>query len=142
VKFPQGLPPSTAGNLKSLFGVPVPAGIDPSTVMAVHPTQLYEVTLMLGAFFVLWRLRRAHHPIGWLFGVYLVFAGVERFLIEIVRAKDDRFLGPFTVAQLTSVLLVAAGIVLVTKWRQGPDVDPGPYLKTLTPEAAARKAAA
>ena len=142
VKFPHGLPPSTAGNLKSLFGVPVPAGIDPNTVMAVHPTQLYEVALMLGAFFVLWRLRRANHPIGWLFGVYLVFAGVERFLIEILRAKDDRFLGPFTVAQLTSVLLVAVGVVLVTKWRRGPDVDPGPYLKTLTPQPVARKAAA
>ncbi|HEY4649376.1 MAG TPA: prolipoprotein diacylglyceryl transferase family protein, partial [Gemmatimonadales bacterium] len=32
VKFPQGLPPSTAGNLHQLFGVPVPAGIDPMTV--------------------------------------------------------------------------------------------------------------
>ena len=27
---------------------------------------------------------------GWRFGVYLVLAGAERFLIEFVRAKDDR----------------------------------------------------
>jgi hypothetical protein len=26
--------------------------------------------------------------------VYLLFAGVERFLIEFLRAKDDRLLGP------------------------------------------------
>jgi prolipoprotein diacylglyceryltransferase len=29
-----------------------------------------------------------------------------------VRAKDDRFLGPFTIAQLISVLLMIVGIVL------------------------------
>ncbi len=45
VAFPQGLPPSTAGNLAA-FGVSVPAGVDPSTVLAVHPTQLYETLLM------------------------------------------------------------------------------------------------
>jgi phosphatidylglycerol:prolipoprotein diacylglycerol transferase len=141
IKFPEGLPRSTAGNLHTLFGVPIPAGTPPGTVMAVHPTQLYETALMLGAFFVLWRLRRANHPIGWLFGLYLIFAGVERFLIEILRAKDDRFLGPFTLAQLTSVILVLIGVTLVTRWRRGPEVDPGPYLKGAT-EPVARKAAA
>ena len=35
-----------------------------------------------------------------------MFAGIERFLVEILRAKDDRLLGPFTLAQLTSVILV------------------------------------
>jgi phosphatidylglycerol---prolipoprotein diacylglyceryl transferase len=128
VKFPQGLPPSTAGNLHQLFGVPVPAGIPPSTVLAVHPTQLYEVVLMLGAFFVLWAWRRRARPVGWLFGAYLVFAGVERFLVEIVRAKDDRLLGPFTLAQLTSVILVAIGAYILTAWRNDPSPEPGPYL--------------
>jgi len=129
VKFPQGLPPSTAGNLHQLFGVPVPPGIDPSTVLAVHPTQLYETSLMLVAFFVLWAWRRRAKPIGWLFGVYLVFAGIERFVIEIVRAKDDRFLGPFTLAQLTSVILVAVGAWILTLWRDDPEPDPGSYLR-------------
>ena len=129
VKFPEGLPPSTAGNLKQLFGVPVPAGIDPSTVLAVHPTQLYEIAAMLIAFGVLWRLRK-RRPVGWLFGLYLVFAGVERFLVEIVRAKDDRFFGPFTLAQLTSVLLVLIGFALMARWRKEPSPDPGPYLET------------
>jgi phosphatidylglycerol---prolipoprotein diacylglyceryl transferase len=138
VKFPQGLPPSTAGNLQHLFGVPVPSGIDPSTVLAVHPTQLYETTLMLAAFFVLWAWRRRERPIGWLFGVYLVLAGGERFLIEILRAKDDRFLGPFTLAQLTSVILVAVGAYVMTRWRDDPNPDPGAYLKTDTDVAASK----
>ena len=128
VKFPEGLPPSTAGNLHTLFGVPVPAGIDPSTVMAVHPTQIYETVLMLGAFAVLWAFRRRPQPVGWLFGLYLVFAGTERFLVEFVRAKDDRFLGPFTIAQLTSVILVAIGVAVMNSWRRDSDVPPGSYL--------------
>ena len=130
VKFPQGLPPSTAGNLHQLFGVPVPPGIDPSTVLAVHPTQLYEVGAMLLAFAVLWSLRKNGRPVGWLFGVYLIFAGIERFLVEIVRAKDDRFLGPFTIAQLTSVILVAIGALLITVWRSGRGPSPKSYLET------------
>jgi phosphatidylglycerol:prolipoprotein diacylglycerol transferase len=128
VKFPEGLPPSTAGNMQHLFGIPVPPGTPPGTVLAVHPTQLYEVALMLGAFFVLWAWRRRERPVGWLFGLYLVFAGVERFLVEIVRAKDDRLLGPFTLAQLTSVILVAVGIYILNAWRGEPNPEPGPYL--------------
>jgi phosphatidylglycerol---prolipoprotein diacylglyceryl transferase len=130
VKFPEGLPPSTAGNLKQLFGVPVPAGIDPSTVLEVHPTQLYEVAAMLIAFAILWRLRKSGRPAGWLFGLYLVFAGVERFLVEIVRAKDDRLLGPFTLAQLTSVIIVVWGVVLMARWSRGASPVPGSYLET------------
>jgi phosphatidylglycerol:prolipoprotein diacylglycerol transferase len=99
-------------------------------VLAVHPTQLYETAIMLGVFMVLWRLRDNGRPIGWLFGLYLVLAGIERFLIEIVRAKDDRFLGPFTIAQLTSVILIAIGAVLLSKWSSGADPGPGAYLET------------
>jgi phosphatidylglycerol:prolipoprotein diacylglycerol transferase len=138
VRFPEGLPPSTAGNLRHLFGIPVPPGIDPSTVLAVHPTQLYEVAAMLIAFAVLWRLRRNGRPVGWLFGLYLVFAGVERFLVEIVRAKDDRFLGPFTLAQLTSVLIVVLGAALMSRWGKGASQAPGRYLETGRKPAASK----
>ena len=139
MKFPQGLPPSTAGNLQQLFGVPVPAGIDPTTVLAVHPTQLYETAIMLVAFMFLWTWRKSERPIGWIFGAYLMFAGAERFVIEIVRAKDDRFLGPFTLAQLTSVILVVIGAILVAKLRSAPPVAPGEYL-TRTNNRTADKA--
>jgi phosphatidylglycerol---prolipoprotein diacylglyceryl transferase len=130
VKFPQGLPPSTAQQMQETFGIAVPAGTDPSTVLAVHPTQLYEAALMLGAFAILWRLRTSTRPVGWLFGVYLVFAGVERFLIEFVRAKDDRIFGALTIAQVVSIGLVLAGVVIVTRWRDGAVLDTGPYLAT------------
>ena len=128
MKFPQGMPPSTVANLRSQFGVDLPADLDPTTVMAVHPTQLYEVALMLAAFFVLWAWRTRQKGTGWLFGLYLVFAGCERFVIEVLRAKDDRFFGPFTVAQVTSVCLVAVGAWIMARRAAAGEVAPGPYL--------------
>lgn len=116
MKFPEGLPPSTALRLNSDYGVPIPDGVNPLEVLAVHPTQLYEVAAMLVAFWALWRLRKHVRAAGWLFGAYLLFAGTERFLIEFIRAKDDRFLAGFTVAQLASIIIAAAGVLLMARW--------------------------
>jgi hypothetical protein len=50
-----------------------------------------------------------------------------------VRAKDDRLLGPFTLAQATSVALVAIGAVVLKVWWKP---DPTPVsLPTLAPRA-------
>jgi phosphatidylglycerol:prolipoprotein diacylglycerol transferase len=78
----------------------------------------------------IWSLRKGPRPIGWIFALYLIIAGVERFCIEILRAKDDRFLGPFTLAQLTSVILIAIGTWLAIKLKDAPDPAPPPYLST------------
>ena len=116
MKFPEGLPPSTAQRMFSNFGVPIQQGVNPLEVIAVHPTQLYEVAVMMIAFWALWTLRDHARGTGWLFGVYLLFAGTERFLVEFLRAKDDRFLGGFTVAQLTSVVLAVIGVAFMVRW--------------------------
>lgn len=114
VKFPDGLPPTTVGHLAQ-FHVAFTPGADPTQVVAVHPTQVYETALMLLATAWLWKRRDHPHAMGWLFGCYLVIAGVERLLIEFVRAKDDRVLHGFTIAQVASLALIAAGIVLVNR---------------------------
>lgn len=119
LKFPQGQPPTTAAALAQ-WGVEIPAGTPPTTVLAVHPTQLYEAAALLFIFWLLWRLRRHEHAVGWLFGAYLVAIGIERFLVEFVRAKDDRVLGVFTLAQATSVLLLILGVALM-RWLRTPD---------------------
>ncbi len=75
----------------------------------MHPTQLYETGIMLMVFALLWRLRRHPYQLGWLFMVYLMLAGLERALVEFFRAKDDRFFGPLTLAQLISLVLIVAG---------------------------------
>ena len=131
MKFPEGLPPSTALRLNSDYGVPIPDGVNPLEVLAVHPTQLYEVAAMLVAFWALWRLRTHVRAAGWLFGAYLLFAGTERFLIEFIRAKDDRFLAGFTVAQLASIIIAAAGVLLMARWakRDQLTIPPDSFLR-------------
>ena len=114
VKFPFGLPATTVGNLVQLH-VRFPPGMDPAQIVAVHPTQVYETALMLLVTAWLWRHRDHTRGTGWLFGCYLVLAGIERFTIEFLRAKDDRLLHGFTIAQAMSVGLVIVGSFLVSK---------------------------
>ncbi|MEP6991898.1 MAG: prolipoprotein diacylglyceryl transferase family protein [bacterium] len=113
VIFPEGAPPSTAGVMAHDFGIPIPAGASPTTVLSVYPTQLYEVVLGFVMFIVLWRMRDHKHAEGWLFGVYMVLAGFERFAIEFFRAKDDRLLLGLTYAQGIALVVAAAGVVVM-----------------------------
>lgn len=127
VAFPQGLPPTTARSLAE-FGWTAPAGLDPTTVLAVHPTQLYEVAIMTAAFMLIWKLADKAWGTGWLFGLYLALAGAERFFVELFRAKDDRFFAGFTLAQVTSVAILLIGVAVIA-WRRGaPAVEAGAYL--------------
>ena len=120
VAFPDGAPPSTAGIMARDFGVSVPAGVTPSTVLSVYPTQLAEVAMGLAIFGLLWRWRDHEHAEGWLFGVYCVLMGVERFLIEFLRAKDDRFVAGLTYAQVIAMGFMALGAVIMAwRWRVG-----------------------
>jgi phosphatidylglycerol:prolipoprotein diacylglycerol transferase len=114
--FPRGAPPSTAANLTNQFHLHLPAGTPPAQVLAVHPTQLYEIALTFVVLALLWRWRERRHASGWLFGVYLVLSSIERIVVEIFRAKDDRVLGPVSVAQLLSVGLVLVGVFLIQRY--------------------------
>lgn len=130
VKFPEGAPPSTAENMSRLFHIPVPAGANPAEVLSVYPTQVMEVTLGFVMFYVLWRMRDHKHAEGWLFGLYCVFAGVERFLIEFLRAKDDRFFpGGLTAAQLIALAFTVAGALWMYNRRNIRPGAPGIYAK-------------
>jgi phosphatidylglycerol---prolipoprotein diacylglyceryl transferase len=123
VSFPQGAPPSTVANMTQLFHIPAPATASPNQVLSVYPTQLYEVALGFVMFLILWRFRNHKHAEGWLFGFYCLLAGVERFFMEFVRAKDDRFfMGIFTSAQLIALLFAIGGAVWMYMRRNpGPD---------------------
>jgi phosphatidylglycerol:prolipoprotein diacylglycerol transferase len=115
VRFPVGLPPTQAGWLRSEFGVQIPEEIPDHALLAVHPTQLYETLLALGiCLFGRWLLVRQRR-VGTTAVAVLALLSVERFAIEFLRAKDDRFLGPFTVAQLLSVALFAAMAILAAR---------------------------
>jgi phosphatidylglycerol:prolipoprotein diacylglycerol transferase len=136
VTFPNGAPPSTADNLRGMFGASLPPGTAGDALVAVHPTQLYETAMGLVMFAVLWRLRGHRHAEGWLFGAYCVLAGAERFVVEFFRAKDDRYFGPFTSAQVIALTVAAIGLVVMRlRSRTGPG-RPGVYADAAAPAAA------
>ena len=120
IRFPRGTPATTVDNIEQMFGIEVdPALVEKyGQVVPVHPTQLYEVGLSTLIFFALWRLRDHDHAKGWLFMLWLCLAGLERFAVEFLRAKDDRFIGILTVAQIISLAIVAFGLVgMARTWR-------------------------
>ena len=89
------------------------------TDRTVHPTPIYETLAMgLGAW-LLWQLRDRYRA-GVLFAIYLLYAGVERFLVEFLRRNDEVAVG-LTAAQLESAAMMLAGIawICVVKRRHG-----------------------
>lgn len=79
----------------------------------VYPTPIYESLAALALFGVLWVLRRHDRRAGFLFSIYLLFAGFERLLIEKIRINTEhQFLGlSLTQAEAVSVVLIVGGLV-------------------------------
>jgi phosphatidylglycerol:prolipoprotein diacylglycerol transferase len=120
IRFPQGAPPTRVDIIENEFGITVdPALVEEyGQIVPVHPTQLYEVGMSTLIFFLLWRIRRHDHQPGWLFMLWLALAGMERFLVEFLRAKDDRFIGALTLAQVLSLAIVAVGVAGMLRTRR------------------------
>jgi phosphatidylglycerol:prolipoprotein diacylglycerol transferase len=93
-----------------------PDGTVPTTD-EVHPTPVYETLAMGVVTLLLWRLRDRFRP-GTLFGLYLVLAGIERLLVEIIRRNDSVVAG-LTLPQLISLAMVAGGAALLLSLRRG-----------------------
>ncbi|MCM2269859.1 MAG: prolipoprotein diacylglyceryl transferase [Thermoanaerobaculia bacterium] len=123
VAFENGLPPTTAYYLRTEFGVAIPADIPGATLMTVHPTQLYETAAALVIWILGVRLLGGRRRAGDVAIPVLALLAVERFLVEFLRAKDDRFLGPFTLAQAISLAVVATLLLLAR--RRPPAERPG-----------------
>jgi len=102
-----------------LWGETYPNAIVGPPEQPVYPTSVYEAIAATLLFGVLWGLRKHPYQAGWLFSLYLVFNGVERFLIEKIRINPEyHLLGVTpTQAELISVVLVVGGLVgLVATW--------------------------
>jgi phosphatidylglycerol---prolipoprotein diacylglyceryl transferase len=107
------------GTTSSLpWAMPYPDGTVPTTA-DVHPTPIYETFAMGIVALGLWHLRDRVRP-GVIFALYLILAGLERFLVEFIRRNTDSFAG-LTAAQLWSVAMVVGGIawIAVVLRRQG-----------------------
>jgi len=105
----------------------------------VYPTMLYEFAvcaLLAGA---LWLLRKHPYRAGWLFSIYLLFTGVERFVIETIRLNPDVIWG-LSQAQLISIVMFAAGLVglaLTTRRAAAPPAAPAAAPAPAPPVATA-----
>lgn len=78
----------------------------------VWPTAFYEVVMSLAIFGILWGLRKQIKIPGMLFSIYLIFNGIERFLIEKIRVNTEyNILGGITQAEIISFSLIIAGII-------------------------------
>jgi prolipoprotein diacylglyceryltransferase len=88
----------------------------------VFPTPLYEFLACSFLFFVLWFLRKRIKLAGRLAAIYLIFNGIERFLVEKIRINTTYNIFGFhpTQAEIISVLLVIAGIFL---WIMAPKMQ-------------------
>ena len=134
VSFPRGAPPSTVAEMERSFNVSFPPGTDPNSVVSVVPTQLMETAMGLIMFAILWRMRDHKHAEGWLFGVWAILAGVERFVVEFFRAKDDRLSWTFglSIAQLIAIGMIIVGIVVMKMRSQTGPNRPGIYAEPAT----------
>lgn len=106
------------GDATSLpWGMSYPDGTVPTTV-AVHPTPVYETIAALVIFWVLWRMRGRLTAPWSLFGLYLVLIGIERFLVEFVRATPVVMAGLTTAQIISVVLVVIGGVILARTWNR------------------------
>lgn len=88
MSFPQGIPPTTE---------------------TVHPTQVYEMIIMGMVFLYLWKIRKRDFKTGYLFSLYLILAGSERFFIEFIRNTTPSPVPTLSIAQLIAVFILLAG---------------------------------
>lgn len=77
--------------------------------LPVHPTQLYAAILGFTLFLVLtrWRFRTPASRVCF----YAVVYGTARFFMEWLRGDWEAALGPLSLPQLCSLLLVSAGLI-------------------------------
>ncbi|HYF02191.1 MAG TPA: prolipoprotein diacylglyceryl transferase [Patescibacteria group bacterium] len=110
--YPKGTVPTlsaqnnelAAAFLKMYPGEPLPVDI------AVHPTPVYEFIASIIIFTLLWKLRLQPKMAGWLFGIYLVLAGIERLLVEFIRLNP--LYAGLSQAQWISIGMILVGSIL------------------------------
>ena len=104
-----------------------PNGTVPTTER-VHPTPIYETSMSLIGFGILWSQRKKFTAIpGLIFGASLVMLAVERFIAEFWRLTPRVFpesssLSWFTSPQLVSILLFCFGVFFMVWMFKRPRV--------------------
>ena len=81
----------------------------------VFPTSLYEILMCGILFLILWGMRINIHSSGIMSGIYLIFVGIERFLIELIRVNSTYTIFGLhpTQAEIISVALILTGLIIL-----------------------------
>jgi len=96
-------------------GVPIPGCVGEYCnvlPVPVWPTPIYETAMGLLIFLILWSIRKKVDKPGLMFSIYLIFNGIERFLIEQIRVNAEyNILGGITQAEIIATVLIILGVV-------------------------------
>ncbi len=81
----------------------------------VFPTSLYEIVMCSNLFLILWGIRKNINAPGIMSGIYLIFVGVERFLIELIRVNSTYTIFGLhpTQAEIISLALILTGVIIL-----------------------------
>lgn len=98
----------------------------PYLIDPVYPTPIYETLMAFILFGIIWALRKKLPAPGLIFCLYLIFAGIERFIIEKIRVNNIMdFLGmEATQAEIISVGMVVLGLGLGAYFLAKPKIKP------------------
>jgi phosphatidylglycerol:prolipoprotein diacylglycerol transferase len=108
------------------WAVAFPRGLPP-TLDRVHPTQIYELLLLMPLAWLLVKERRQGRPDAFVIGTYLAGAGLIRFVIEWLRVDVRVALG-MSVAHWASLGAIAIGAWLLMRHRSSVRPVDGGYL--------------
>lgn len=98
------------------------AVVFPGQSIARHPSQLYEAFLEgLVLFVILWMYSAKPRPVGAVSGLFLIFYGVFRFIVEFFRQPDVHLgfiaFDWLTMGQLLSIPMILLGSFLLGRAR-------------------------
>ena len=98
------------------WAIAFPNGLPPTTI-AVHPTQLYEMSAYFIIFFYLRYRKRNQTFSGEIIFEYLFLGGLSRFMVEFIRTNTKYIFG-LSGAQYFSILMMAIGAYQLWKMRR------------------------
>ena len=127
---------------KSFIGIAFPHGTVPTPPgVKVWPTPPMETIAMLVVCWVLYRMAKKPQPGWYVWGWFMVLAGVERLLIEFIRRNPVVFLGLRT-TQWESLASVALGVAVILYTRGREPVETSLVAASRTSPAGRTGAAA
>ena len=98
------------------WAIAFPNGLPPTNI-AVHPTQLYEMSAYFIIFFYLRYRKRNQTFSGEIIFEYLFLGGLSRFMVEFIRI-NTKFIFGLSGAQYLSILMMAIGAYQLWKMRR------------------------